>query len=268
MGFLKIVKRRSFLNEVIYVLLNIGLSLSLMVIVRVTGSVWPAFVLVFLSKWRVFAVRPQFWFANIQANLVSTIASVSYVVFLYIVNSTVNISEFQILVTQLLFVVMSVCWLLFLKPKSKRIYTVAQAGVAVLLGVTAVYSSAYNWPASMVVLFVWLIGYSTARHVLSSYDEESHIVFLSLIWGFVLSEIGWLAYHWTIAYQLPFMNNLLLPQVSIIMLCLGFLVYKSYDSYYHHQKIRMNDILLPLIFTIGVTVVLMLAFNGVTTNIS
>jgi len=51
-------------------------------------------------------------------------------------------------------------------------------------------------------------------------------------------------------------------------LCLGFLVYKSYDSYYHHQKIRMNDILLPLIFTIGVTVVLMLAFNGVTTNIS
>ena len=267
MEFLKIVKRRSFLNEAVYVGLNIGLSISLMIIVRVTGSVWPAFILVFLSKWRVFAVRPQFWFANIQANLVSSIVSVSYVVFLYAVNST-NVGDFQIFLIQSFLALLSVCWLLFLKPKSKRKYMVAQAGVALFVGITAIYASTYNWVASPVILLVWLVGYATARHVLSSYDEESHIILLSLIWGLVLSEIGWLAYHWTIAYHLPFVSNILLPQVSIVMACLGFLTYKSYNSYYHYQKIRMNDIILPLIFTVAIILVLILGFNGVTTIVS
>jgi len=265
MEFLKIVKRRSFINEAIYVTLNIGLSITLLALVRTTGSIWPAFILVLLSKWRVFAVRPQFWFANVQANLVSAIVSISYVVFLFVVNS-MSISDFQILAVQCLLALLDIVWLLFLKPKSKRKYIVAQAGVALFVGITAIYIVAYNWVAAPVVLLVWLVGYATARHVLNSYDEESHVIILSLSWGLVLAEIGWLAYHWTIAYQLPFINSILLPQVSIIMICLGFLTYKSYNSYYHYQKIRMGDIILPLVFTLGVIAVLVLAFNGVTTG--
>lgn len=265
MEFLKIVKRRSFINEVVYVTLNIGLAITLMALVRTTGSIWPAFILVLLSKWRVFAVRPQFWFANVQANLVSAIISISYVVFLFVVNS-MNIGDFQIIAVQCLLALLDIIWLLFLKPKSKRKYIVAQAAAALFVGITAIYIVAFNWAASPVILLVWLVGYATARHVLSSYDEESHIILLSLSWGLVLAEIGWLAYHWTIAYQLPFINSILLPQVSIIMASLGFLTYKSYNSYYHYQKIRMGDIILPLVFTIGVIAVLLLAFNGVTTG--
>lgn len=266
MEFLKIVKRRSFLNEVIYITLNIGLAVTLMVLVRVTGSLWPAFILVLLSKWRVFAVRSQFWAANIQANSVSAIISIGYVVLLYTVN-TANIGDFQIFIIQSLLALLDIVWLLLLKPKSKRKYIVAQAGIALFVGITAIYVTAYNWIATPVVLLVWIVGYSTARHILNSYDEESHIVLLSLIWGLMLAEIGWLAYHWTIAYQLPIINNLLLPQVSIVMLCLGFLAYKSYNSYYHYQKIRMTDILLPLVFTVGFITVLMIAFNGVAAGI-
>jgi hypothetical protein len=236
-----------------------------MLIVRTTGSIWPAFILVLLSKWRVFAVRSQFWSANIQANLVTAIVSVSYVIFLYIVNMS-NISDSQIFISQLLLAVLDACWLLFLKPKSKRKYIVAQAGVALFVGVTAIYAVAYDWISSPVVILVWLVGYATARHVLNNYDEENHIVLLSLVWGTVLAEIGWLAYHWTIAYQLPIVTGVLLPQVSIVIMCLGFVVYKSYDSYYHYQKIRMNDVLLPLIFSIGVISALVLAFNGITTG--
>jgi hypothetical protein len=266
MEFLKIVKRRrSVINEVIYITLNIGLAISLLALVRTTGSIWPAFILVILSKWRVFAVRPQFWFANIQANLVSAIISFSYVIFLLVVNSS-GINYLQIIILQSVLAVLDICWLLFLKPKSKRKYVVAQAGVALFVGITAIYTVSHEWIASPVVLLVWLVGYATARHVLNNYDDEDHTVLLSLAWGMILAEIGWLAYHWTIAYQLPIIASALLPQVSIIVMCLAFIVYRSYDSYYHHQKIRMNDILLPLIFAVGIISVLILAFNGATTG--
>lgn len=264
MEFLKHFKRRSFLNEVIYVSLNVGLSIALMLIVRVTGLVWPALILVLLSKWRIFAVRPQFWFANIQANLVSLIVSISYVVFVYAVGQ-LNIGDTQILVLQLLLAALDACWLLFLKPKSKRKYIVFQAGVALFVGVTAVFSISYGWIATPVVLLMWLIGYATAKHILSNYDDEDRVVLLSLSWGMILAEIGWIAYHWTIAYRLPFVPGIFIPQISIIALCMSFLAYKIYNSFYHYQKIRVNDILLPLIFTIAIVLVLLFGFNGVMT---
>lgn len=261
MEFLKIVKRRSFINEAIYVALNVALAFALMIIIRITGSLWPAFALVLLSKWRIFAVRPRFWFANIQTNLVSFIVSVSFVVFLYITNIA-NLSSSQILIAQIILVLIDIIWLLFIKPKSKRVYIIIQAGAALFVGITAIYAMSYNWIASPVVLLVWLVGYSTARHVLSSYDEESHIIMLSLAWGLSIAEIGWLAYHWTIAYRLPIVTDILLPQVSIIALCFGFLTYKAYDSYYHHQKIRIGDVFMPLIFTVDIIGVLLFWFNN------
>lgn len=266
MEFLKLAKRRTFFNEAIYIALNVGLAVTLMIIIRVTGSLLPAFGLVLLSKWRIFAVRPRFWFANIQTNLVSVIIDVSFAIFLYTAN-VANAGDTQIFIIQSLLVALNIGWLLFLKPKSKRVYVVAQAGVALFVGITAIFIMSYGWIASPVVLLVWLVGYAVARHVLSSYDEESHILLLSLAWGLTLAEIGWIAYHWTIAYPLPIATGVSLPQVSIITLCFGFLTYNAYNSYYHYQKIRMNDILLPLIFTVSIISVLVLAYNGVSTRV-
>jgi hypothetical protein len=157
---------------------------------------------------------------------------------------------------------MYIAWLIFLKPQSKRKYILAQAGVALFTGITSIFIMSYNWPTSLVVILIWIVGYATAKHILHSYDDEDHILLLSSIWGLMLAEVGWLAYHWTIAYKLPIFDNILLPQVSVIVSCLGFVLYKAYDSYYHYQKIRINDIILPLIFTISITMVLVLAFNN------
>lgn len=267
MEFLKVVKRRSLWSEVVYISLNVALAIALMIIVRVTGSLLPAFGLVLLSRWRVLAVRTRYWFANIKSDLVSLIVSVGFVVFLYNVNIA-GIGGVGTLVLQLILVALYIAWLIFLKPQSKREYVVAQAGVALFVGVTAIYTMSYGWAASPVVLLIWLVGYATARHVLNTYDEESHDLLLSLAWGFVLAEIGWLAYHWTIAYRLPIATNLLLPQVSIIILCLGFVVYKAYDLYFHRQKISIGEIFLPLAFTVNIIGVLVLWFNNpIDTNI-
>src|SRR5680860_818599 len=115
-----IKKRRSVLSEIVYIALNICLSILLLITVRVTGSMWLAFFLVLIGKWRIFAVRPRFWVANVQANLVSIIVSVSFVVLLFVANS-VDTSDSQILIIQSILVILDICWLLFLKSKSKRV---------------------------------------------------------------------------------------------------------------------------------------------------
>lgn len=266
MEFLKLVRRRSFVSEAVYMILNIGFATALLLVVRYTESIPLAIALVAVSKWRVLAVRPRYWFANIRTNVVDFIVSVGVVLHLYAINA-IAIDEFHKIILMVILTVLYIAWLLFLKPRSKRVYVAAQAGVAVVLGTSALFTVSFAWPASVVVLLMWLIGYATAQHVLSTYDDETHNFFLSLTWGVVIAELGWVAYHWAIAYPLPFVASLFLPQVTILAVLLSFLCYKAYDSFYHHQKVRTNDIILPLLFSISVAIVLLIVFNRVGTTI-
>lgn len=262
MELLKIVRRRSFLSEVVYTVLNIALAIALVLVVYYTGSVWFGIALVILSKWRIFAVRVRYWYANILSNLVDIIVSVSYVVLLFTFTQAGLDPSREAVVLGLATLLYS-AWLLLLKPRSKRSFMVAQAGVAILLGTWALFTVTYNWPVSIVVLGMWVIGYSAARHVLSTYDNETYALLMGLLWGLVFAQIGWVSYHWAIAYALPFSTTVLLPQISILAVLVSFVAYKAYDSFYHHQKVRTADIILPLLFSISVTVILLFLFNRV-----
>lgn len=266
MEFLKLIRKRSFLSEAVYAVLNIALAIAVVVVIRYTGSVGFAIGLVVLSKWRVFAVRPRFWWANLRSNLVDFIVSISFVFHMYIVNEAI-IAEPRKLLLLAILTLLYIGWLLFVKPRSKRSYVAVQAGIATLMGTSTLFAISYNWPVSIVVLAMWLIAYTAARHVLSSYDEETHGLFLSLAWGVIMAQLAWVAYHWTIAYNLPLISSLHLPQIAIIATLLSFLAYKSYDSFYKNAKIRMNDIILPLLFTLSVILVLLTIFNRVGTAI-
>jgi len=246
MEFLKIARRRSLWSEVIYVLLNILLALAILEVVMATGSPVPAFALVLLSKWRVLAVRPRYWFANIQTNMVDVIVSLGLVVLLHAATGA--------FFAQLAITALYVAWLLGLKPRSKRSLVVAQAGVGVFVGITALVIVSSSWFASAVVIGFWLVGYSTARHVLSAYNHEAHLSFLSLLWGLVIAEIGWLTYHFTLAYNLVGTGNIKLPDATLMVVFISFLAERVYSSYAHHGKIRLQDILLPLLLVSGVAI--------------
>lgn len=264
MEFLKLVRRRSFLSEVVYAVLNIGLAVVLLLVIRYTGSVPLAIGLMLLSKWRALAVRPRFWFANIRANLVDVIVGIGVVAHLSVLN-VAPIADANKLIIMAVVTLLYIVWLLVIKPRSSRLFVKVQAGVAVLVGVSALFTVSADWPASLVVLSMWLIGYTTAYHVLNSYDDETHTLFISLVWGLVMAELGWVAYHWVIAYELPFVSNILVPQIAIIALLLNFVVMKAYSSYAEHSRIRTNDVLLPVLFSVAVTIVLLLARNDIPT---
>jgi len=260
MEFLRVVRRRSVLSETIYILLNIALAVTTFGLVWATGSPWLALALVLLSKWRVLAVRPRYWFAHIEANMVDVIVNVSVVMLLYLANQLGGAHAFVVgLAITLLYSI----WLLLLKPRTKRSIVVAQAGVAIAVGTMTLASISYEWPSFLVVISMWVIGYSAARHVLVAYSDED-IRLLSLIWGFVVAELGWLTYHWTIAYTLPFGGGLKLPQVTLIVLGFSFLAERVYNSYHKHGAIRMGDLMLPLLLTIGIIIILLTAFGSAT----
>lgn len=248
-----------------YAVLNIGFAVALAIVMLTTQSVWLALALVVMSKWRVFAVRIRYWFVNVQSNLVDFVVSLSVVFFMYyVVTATItDVQKWSLLAAM---TVLYIVWLLFIKPRSSRSFVVLQAGIALFGGVTVLFSQSFAWPVSLVVVVMWLIGYSASRHVLSSYDE-TYLLPLSLVWGTIMAEIGWVAYHWTVGYHLPIVSGLYVPQVAIIVTLVSFVVFKSYDSFYHHQKIRTTDIILPLIFSIALILVLLVFFNGLDASI-
>lgn len=254
MEFLRIVRRRSFLSEGIYVLLNVALAIAVLVSILATGTPWLALLLVFLSKWRVLAVRPRYWFAHVEANMVDMIVSVGTVVLIYLAGQTVESSGLSV---QIGLSVLYTLWLLLLKPRTKVNDIALQAGVSIIIGTMALMSVSYEWPSSVVVVAMWLIGYSSARHVLVSHTE-SDIRLLSLLSGFVFAEIGWIAYHWTIAYPLFFAPQLKVPQLTLILAALSFLAERAYHSYIKHDTIKRHDIMLPLIFTVVLLAALLL----------
>lgn len=258
MDLIKSGKRRSVVSTVLYNVLNVGLAVAVLVAILLSGSPWPALLLVLLSKWRVLAVRPRYWLANIQANMVDLIVSVSLVVFL---QGASGYPLVQVLLTGLY-----IAWLLVLKPKSTRSAVALQAAVAVFAGVTALFMVSYSWPASAVVLFMWAIGYSTARHVLGSYSE-THILFLSLVWGFIFAELGWLTYHWAFAYGISELGAIQIPQAAVVALGVSFLAERAYASIHRHGQIVLAELLLPLLLTSSVIFLLFALFNEASVSI-
>lgn len=257
MEFLKSFRRRSFLSELVYIGLNIGLAIAVLIIVRTVESPVPAFILVLLSKWRVFAVRPRYWLANIQANFVDFIVSVSTVVLMY----SVGVSGWQSLLLQILLTVFYIAWLIYLKPRSSKRSVVMQAWVSLIAGTIALFVSSYSWPIELVVIGMAISGYVSARHVLTQYEED-HLQFLSLLNAFIMAQIGWIFYHWVIAYSLPVIGARV-PQVAIIVAVISFVMYKVYDSYRRHDRVEPADIVMPVLFGIGIILVLLAFFSAI-----
>jgi hypothetical protein len=247
MDLLKSHKRRTRLSEAAYILLNVGFATALLVTALMIQSPWLSLLIVFISKWRALAVRPRFWFANLVANMVDIIVGVSTVGLLYAASGSLWL--------QCAITVLYVGWLLIIKPRSRRSYVAIQAGLAVFLGVTTLSIVSYSWDSFFFVACMWVIGYVAARHVLGSYDE-SHTTLYSMIAGFVFAELGWIGFHWLIAYPLPGFGSIQLSQLALFTTLFCLIAERGYASYHTHGKVRWNDIMLPVFLLIGIMLVL------------
>lgn len=183
------VKPAKGFSHAIHIALLVALPVLSYVLVRI-DFVGLAILLIFLSKWRMFAVKPRYWAPNLIANGVDIIAAIALVLFM--ANTTV-------VWWQIFWTVLYVAWLLWLKPRSDVLSVSAQAMIGQLLGLGVLYLKFGDASLFALVGGSWLVCYLSARHFLTSF-EERHTALLSHVWAYFAASLAFILGHWLLFY--------------------------------------------------------------------
>lgn len=218
---------------------------------------WPAIALVALSKYRVFMVKPRYWLPNILSGLVDFVFGLSIVLLMWVAHGWGM--GWEALTFQGVLVAVYAAWLLWLKPNNKEWAVLLQAGLSQFVGLVALFTIAnYLW-APLVVLFAFCIGFASARHMLMIHKESQHDL-LALVWGLIVGELAFLAYHWGITYSFGLIQ---IPQIAIIVAVVAFITSKFYSSARRNEgRVKQQDVLLPALFGIIFVVIILVFFSG------
>lgn len=191
-------------SQVFHIFLTIVLPVLLYVLVRLNLPQL-AVIMVFLSKWRIFSVRPRYWFMLLRANAVDITIGISTVIFMVNTGSAL---------VQLIWAAAYATWLVLIKPSANVLGISIQALLAFVYGLSAVY---LEWGAStpsVLLIMTWLICYVAATHFFSSFDEPK-APFLANAWALFGASLAWLLSHWLLYYQV-------FSQVTLLLVVLGF----------------------------------------------
>lgn len=199
----KIKPIRGF-SHTIHLTLVAALPILAYILVRI-DFVSLAILLVLIAKWRVVAVRPRYWMANLIANGVDIIAGISFVIFM----STTSVRWWQIFWT-----VAYIAWLVWLKPRSGVLSVAAQAMFGQLLGLAVLYLKFGDTSIAVLMLGTWAVTYLAARHYLTSFDEP-HAPLLSHVWAFFAAGLAFVLGHWLLFYGL-------VAQIIVILTTVGY----------------------------------------------
>ena len=242
------IKPANGFSRVAHVGLNILLALLVFVLVRI-DFVQLALAIILLSKWRMFAVRPRFWPANIRANSVDIIVSASILLFMVHAGTSW---------LQLGWTLAYVLWLLVIKPASSALMISLQAMTGLLFGMTALFLGWGDGALYWLVLSTSLVAYLVARHFLDAFDEP-YAKLLSYLWAYFTACLTWILSHWLLFYGF-------LAQPTLLLTALG---YGLAALYYLDHNDRLSKIarleIMVTTFAIIIAVVVSLSVNVSTT---
>lgn len=198
------IKPAKGFSHVFYVALNFLLPVLAYVLVRI-DFVAIAIFLIFLSKWRMFAVRPRYWLTNLISNGVDIMVAVSLVLFM----ASASVAWWQ-----LLWMILYGVWLIWLKPRYDVLSVSAQAMIGQLLGLSLLYLKFGDGSISALVAGTWLVTYLSARHYLTSF-EENHSALLAHIWAYFSASLAFILAHWLLFYGT-------IAQIIVILTTIGY----------------------------------------------
>lgn len=228
-------------SHFIHIILTILLPIVIFILVRINFAEL-AVVVLLLSKWRMFAVRPRHWLANIRANAVDMLVGISIIIFMVHTDS-------QLL--QIIWAAVYASWLLLLKPSATLLGISLQALVAQTFGLMAVFLA---WPASplyVLVLATWVVCYVSARHFFTSFDEP-YTRFLTDVWAYFGAALVWLLGHWLLFYQVVAQPTLLITVIGFGLATL----------YYLDRTDRLSDLVRrQFVFIMIAIIIVVLVFS-------
>lgn len=245
--FTKIVKPTRGFAHFFHIVAMFLLPLIIYILVRI-DFVSLAIVLVLLSKWRMFAVRPRYWPANLIASSADILVSVALVLFM----ANTSIQWWQLFWTTIYGI-----WLIWLKPRSDVLSVSIQAMLAQLAGLAVLYLKFGDTSLVALVAGTWLVAYLAARHFLTSF-EEPHTALLAHVWAYFAAGLAFVLGHWLLFYGT-------VAQIIVILTTVGYGLGALYylDS---HERLTalLQRQLLAIMFAILLIVVVLSDWTGVT----
>lgn len=226
---------------------HLGLTSLLPVIIYVFARLGSdylqlAFPLILLSKWRMFAVRPRYWLANLRANAVDIMVGFSLVVFM----GNTTAANWQ-----LIWAIAYGLWLIVIKPGSNVFMVTVQALLGQVLALMALFIAWSDAPLAALVVSAWAVCYLSARHFFSSFDEPYSSLFAHT-WGYFAGALVWVLGHWLLFYASIAQPTLLL---NVIGLGLG-------TMYYLNETDKLSVLLRrQFIFIMTAVIVIVLVFS-------
>ncbi len=178
-----------------------------------------ALIVILLSKWRIFAVRPRFWPAGLRANSVDIIVGIALLSFM------VHSSGHTWL--QLFWAVLYAFWLIFIKPATGIVMVSIQAMIGQFCALMALFLVWGDRPLYLLVFSTGMICYFCARHFFDSYDEP-YARLLAYVWAYFGAAMVWLLGHWLLVYyHLIYQPTLLLTTIGYGLAGLYYLDHKD-----------------------------------------
>ena len=229
-------------SQVFHLFLNILLPILVIILVRL-NFIQLAFSLVILSKWRMVAVKPRFWLANLRSNAIDIALGVSIVILM--IQST-N------LVYQVGWLLVYLVWLLYIKPASSKIMVSAQAFIGQFIALCALYAIWVNGPLLGLTVLTGLICYIAARHFFDAFDEQ-YTKLLSFTWGYFGAALAWLLAHWLLYYKS-------IAQPTLIISILGYGLAIIY--YLDHQNKLKSSLKKQVVIVISILILAILIFSN------
>lgn len=245
------LKPKSGFSHFFHLGLNALFPAILFVLIRM-GFVPIAASLIVLSKWRMFAVRPRYWPANLRANGVDI--TVGFAAVIFMANS--GTASWQIV-----WAAAYAGWLIFIKPGSSIWKTSMQALIAQIVGSMALFLELGGAPLYVLVLLIWLICYAVARHFFTSF-EEPYTPLYAHTWGYFAAALVWLLGHWLVFYGAVAQPTLLL---TVIGFGLGTLYYLEQTD---RLSVMVRRNFVVMMVAIVLVVILLTDWSGGTVTFS
>jgi hypothetical protein len=202
---LRFIKPATGVASLLHLALVLVLPAIVFLLVALNQNFVPlALSVVVLSKWRMFAVRPRFWAANVRANSVDLMVGLSTVLFMAHSGS---------LLMKVVWAVLYGAWLLAVKPGTSVPMIISQAGLGQLAALSALYLTWANGPVFGLTILSGLFCYLAARHFFDTFDEP-YARMLSFVWGYFGAALAWLLSHWLLFYREVAQPTLLLSALG------------------------------------------------------
>lgn len=201
-----------------------------------------ALLIILLSKWRMFVVRPRYWLTNIVANATDIIVGVSALVFMDHTSNTA---------IQLMWAALYGIWLVFIKPGSNTFMISIQALLGQAVGLVALYVAWVEAPMLGIVVGTWIITYLSARHFFMSFEDE-YGAFYAQTWAYFSAAMTWVLAHWLLFYGV-------IPQPALLLSVLSF---GLAGLYYLDETERLTPLVQrQVMFIMFAVVVVILVFS-------